>query len=78
MEWPECWLWETGNTGAESLMVSGLWCQAQVLGHGPTSNGDGVAEVSRHSGDIKGPLFQTDHHCFRTVSCCPVAAGLGG
>lgn len=28
--WPECWLWETGNTGAESLMVSGLWRQAQV------------------------------------------------
>lgn len=66
-----------GTARRESLMVSGLWRQAQVLGHGPTSNGDTATEVSRHSGDILEPLFRMDHQCFRTISFCPVEAALG-
>lgn len=64
---------ETGKPDGES----GLWRQAHMLGHSPTSNGDAVTEVSRHSGTVMGPLFQMGHHRFRTVSFCPVEAGLG-
>ena len=77
MGWSECWLWEKGNS--ETGQPDGEWAltPSSSAWAGPTSDGDAATEVSRHSGDRLEPLFRMDHQCFRTISFCPVEAGLG-